>query len=65
MALAVLKAGTCCIIIPENFQGLCLPFQESRGTTTFYTFLEMIDQTGTHVLVTQQKGGEPRGLTQV
>lgn len=50
MAVAVLKAGACCIIIPEIFQGFCLSFQESKGTTTFHTFFHGNDRPAWRVL---------------
>lgn len=76
MAAVVLKAGTCCIIIPEIFQGFAFPSKKAGGQQhSTHSPMEMIDQpggsfslatlSGTHVLVTQQKEMEPRGLTWV
>lgn len=71
MAAVVLKAGTCCIIIPEIFQGFAFPSKKAGGQQhSTHSPMEMIDQpggsfslatlSGTHVLVTQQKEMEPR-----
>lgn len=76
MAAVVLKAGSCCIIIPEIFQGFAFPSKKAGGQQhSTHSPMEMIGQpggsfslatlSGTHVLVTQQKEMEPRGLTSV